>query len=197
MDKKRNGQKDKAMKKILFIIGSLRKESFNRQLAAIAEKMIDGRATVEYLDYSNLPMMNQDVEFPAPEAVSSIRKKIEEADGLWIFTPEYNYSYPGHLKNLIDWLSRPLVAGDRLTPLAISGKKIALSGAGGGSGTAKCHEKLVELLTLPFINADVMTEPQTGVQLDNEAWATGIVNLTERQSADLQRQVEAFLEYMG
>lgn len=197
MDKKRNGQKDKEMKKILFIIGSLRKESFNRQLAAIAEKMIDGRATVEYLDYSNLPMMNQDVEFPAPETVSSIRRKIEEADGLWIFTPEYNYSYPGHLKNLIDWLSRPLVAGDRLTPLAISGKKIALSGAGGGSGTAKCREKLVELLTLPFINADVMTEPQTGVQLDNEAWATGIVNLTERQSADLQRQVEAFLEYMG
>ena len=185
------------MKKILFIIGSLRKESFNRQLAAIAEKMIDGRATVEYLDYSNLPMMNQDVEFPAPEAVSSIRRKIEEADGLWIFTPEYNYSYPGHLKNLIDWLSRPLVAGDRLTPLAISGKKIALSGAGGGSGTAKCREKLVELLTLPYINADVMTEPQTGVQLDNEAWATGIVNLTERQSADLQRQVETFLEYMG
>lgn len=65
------------MKKILFIIGSLRKESFNRQLAAIAEKMIDGRATVEYLDYSNLPMMNQDVEFPAPEAVSSVRKKLK------------------------------------------------------------------------------------------------------------------------
>ncbi len=185
------------MKKILFIIGSLRKESFNRQLAAIAGKMIDGRATVEYLDYSDLPMMNQDLEFPAPGAVSSIRKKVEEADGLWIFTPEYNYSYPGHLKNLIDWLSRPLVAGDRQTPLAISGKKTALSGAGGSSGTAKCREKLVELLTLPFINADVMTEPQTGVQLDNESWVTGTLKLTEQQSADLQRQVEAFLEYMG
>ena len=45
----------------------------------------------------------------------------------------------------------PLVAGDRQTPLAINDKKVALSGAGGAAGTAKCREKLTELLTLPFI----------------------------------------------
>lgn len=61
------------MKKILFIIGSLRKESFNRKLAEEAERMLDGRATVEYLDYSDLPMMNQDIEFPAPDKVSEVR----------------------------------------------------------------------------------------------------------------------------
>ena len=57
------------MKKILFIIGSLCKESFNKKLAKEVEEMLAGRATVEYLDYSDVPLMNQDIEFPAPEAV--------------------------------------------------------------------------------------------------------------------------------
>lgn len=120
-----------------------------------------------------------------------------ESDALWIFSPEYNYSYPGHLKNLIDWLSRPLVAGDRQTPLAINGKKVALSGAGGAAGTAKCREKLTELLTLPFIRADVMTEPQTGIQLSKEAWTEGRMVLNEAQRESLKLQVAAFLKYLG
>ena len=185
------------MKKILFIVGSLRKESFNRKLAKEAEQMISGRATVEYLDYSDVPLLNQDIEFPAPQAVTTLRNKVAEADALWIFSPEYNYSYPGHLKNLIDWLSRPLVPGDRKTPLAISGKKVALSGAGGAAATAKCREKLTELLTLPFINADVMKEPQTGIQLNAEAWKEGRMILTEAQLQTMNQQVEAFLQYIA
>ena len=98
------------MKKILFIIGSLRKESFNRQLALEAEKMIGTQAKVTYLDYSDVPLINQDIEFPEPEAVGRLRATVKEADGIWVFTPEYNFSYPGHVKNLFDWLSRPLVA---------------------------------------------------------------------------------------
>ena len=123
--------------------------------------------------------------------------ELAEADALWIFSPEYNYSYPGHLKNLIDWLSRPLVAGDRQTPLAISGKKVTLSGAGGASATARCREKLTELLTLPFIRAEVMTEPQTGIQLNREAWTEGHMILTEEQTALLKSQVDAFIDFIG
>ena len=111
------------MKKILFIIGSLRKESFNRQLALEAEKIIGSQAEVTYLDYSDVPLINQDIEFPEPEAVSRLRATVKEADGIWVFTPEYNFSYPGHVKNLFDWLSRPLVAGDYETPTIINGKK--------------------------------------------------------------------------
>ena len=185
------------MKKILFIFGSLRKESFNKKLAKEVEQILGGRASVEYLDYSDVPLMNQDIEFPAPEAVSRVRERVAEADALWIFSPEYNYSYPGHLKNLIDWLSRPLVAGDRQTPLVINGKKVALSGAGGASATTKCREKLTELLTLPFIKADVMTEPQTGIQLNMKAWTEGCMMLTDAQKENIRLQVDAFLEYIG
>ena len=185
------------MKKLLFIIGSLRKESFNKQLAKEAEQLLLGRATVEYLDYSDVPLMNQDIEFPAPEAVTKVRERVAEADALWIFSPEYNYSYPGHLKNLIDWLSRPLVAGDRQTPLAINGKKVTLSGAGGASATAKCREKLTELFTLPFLRVDIMPGPQTGIQLNKEAWTEGRMILSDTQKEELRGQADAFLAYIG
>ena len=179
------------MKKILFIVGSLRKGSFNRQLAREAEQMIGARAEVTYLDYTDVPLINQDIEFPEPEAVARLRTAVKEADALWVFTPEYNFSYPGHVKNLFDWLSRPLVAGDYETPTVINGKKVALSGAGGKMATAKCREKLTELLS--FIKADVM-EPQTCIVLNVEAWTEGRMILSNEQRAALKAQVEAVLE---
>ena len=176
------------MKKILFIIGSLREGSFNRQLVREAKQMIGTRAEVTYLNYTDVPLINQDIEFPEPEAVARLRAAVKEADALWVFTPEYNFSYPGHVKNLFDWLSRPLVAGDYETPTVINGKKVALSGAGGKMATAKCREKLTELLS--FIKADVM-EPQTGIVLNMEAWTEGRMILSDEQRAALKAQVEA------
>lgn len=183
------------MKKIVFIVGSLRAKSFNRQLARVAEAMLADRAEVSYLDYGELPWLNQDTEFPAPEAVNRIREAITEADGLWIFTPEYNSSYPGHLKNLLDWLSRPVKPMDYATPTCIAGKPVAISGAGGKAATANCRSKLTELLT--FIKADVMQQPQTGIALAPEAWTTDVLTLTAEQKAALAAQTDAFLSHIG
>lgn len=181
-------------KKVLFIVGSLRKDSFNRQLAKMAEEHIGNRAEVTYLDYQDVPWMNQDIEFPAPEAVTRLRQTVAAADGIWIFTPEYNFSYPGHLKNLLDWLSRPLKAGDYATPTVINGKKVALSGAGGKMATGKSREKLSELLT--FFQADLMTEPQTGIVLNAEAWTEGRMILTDEQKQALEAQADKFVEWV-
>lgn len=75
--------------KILFIIGSLREKSFNRQLAGVAREIIGSKAEVSELDYRDLPLLNQDVEQPEPAAVARVRKAVKEADALWIFTPEH------------------------------------------------------------------------------------------------------------
>lgn len=50
------------MKNVLFIVGSMRGWSFNRQMAKVAEEMIADRCKVKYLDYKELPYMNQDLE---------------------------------------------------------------------------------------------------------------------------------------
>lgn len=178
------------MKKILFIIGSLRTKSFNRQLAMMAKEIIGNRAEVYELDYSDLPLLNQDIEQPEPAAVARIRRTVSEADALWIFTPEYNSSYPGHLKNLLDWLSRPVIPLDYGTPTCINGKRVAVSGAGGKAATANCRAKLTELLT--FIKADVLAE-QTGIAVPAEAWGTDVLTLTDEQKAQLSAQADALI----
>ena len=95
------------MKKVLFVVGSLRKDSFNRQLAQEAAAHLAGKAQTAFLDIASVPLVNQDCENPVLPAVAELRRKVTEADALWIMTPEYNHSYPGLLKNAVDWLSRP------------------------------------------------------------------------------------------
>ena len=179
------------MKKILFIIGSLRAKSFNRQVANVAKEIIGSRAEVQELDYSDLPLLNQDIEQPEPVVVARIRKAVAEADGLWIFTPEYNMSYPGHLKNLLDWLSRPVKFMDYGTPTCINGKRVAISGAGGKAATADCRKKLTELLT--FMKAEVLPE-QVGIAVPAEAWGTDVLVLTDEQRAELKALADKLID---
>ena len=189
------------MKHILFIIGSLRKTSFNRQLASIAEDLLKDRYEISYLKFDDIPYMNQDEErlqdhmTTSQQAVSRVRQEILKADGIWIFTPEYNQSYPGLLKNLFDWLSRPMDVSNFANPTAVQGKKVTASGAGGKNKTTYCRAKLNELLE--YIKMDVMKEPQTGIALGMEAWVKGEFKLTEEQLSQLKEQAEKFAEFVG
>ncbi len=244
------------MKHIVFIIGSLRKDSFNRQLAMVAESLLKDRFVISYLDFENIPYFNQDkesqqdyvttsqhdnkstsqqveglcssskslseskskssssshrsedgeleagcrcfadspVEAYGRMSLNMIRQQILDCDGIWVFTPEYNRSYPGLLKNLFDWLSRPMDISNPTNATAVQGKKITVSGAGGNNKTASCREKLNELLH--FIKMDVMTEPQTGIALGKEAWTNGEFKLTDEQLSELKTQAEKFAEFV-
>lgn len=182
------------MKKVLFIVGSLRRESYNRQLAGQAEKLLQGKAEVSYLDFADLPYMNQDIEFPAPAAVQRVRDEVQRADAVWIFTPEYNSSYPGLLKNLLDWLSRPLKPNDYANPTAISGKPVTVSGAAGKSACMNSIGKMLPLLEM--MRTNLMQEPITGIALSPEAWQTGELSMSEDQRAALRKQAEAFLQFI-
>lgn len=220
--------KSHIMKHILFIIGSLREKSFNLQLAKVAEEMLSERFSISYLDYRNIPYMNQDLEalmsashhdsdnddnihigengelevgYQRREAgykqrlIKKIRDEITHCDGIWVFTPEYNRSYPGLLKNLFDWLSRPADISNFANPSVVVGKKITVSGAGGKNKTSSCREKLNELLE--YLKMDVMREPQTGIELGMEAWVKGQFSLTDEQQKQLKIQAEKFSDFLS
>lgn len=65
---------------------------------------------VEFLNYRDVPLLEQDTEFPAPQSVKDVREQVGKADAVWVVSPEYNGSYPAVLKNLLDWLS-PSISG--------------------------------------------------------------------------------------
>lgn len=56
-----------------------------------------------------IPLYDGDLEEAEgiPAAVTALKEKIIAADGVILFTPEYNNGIPGAFKNAIDWLSRP------------------------------------------------------------------------------------------
>ena len=90
--------------RILGIAGSLRKNSFNKQLLQAATKLLPKAAQLELFGIDDIPLYNQDVEVSGiPEAVKRFKERIESADAILIATPEYNHSYPGILKNAIEW----------------------------------------------------------------------------------------------
>jgi NAD(P)H-dependent FMN reductase len=183
------------MKRILFIVGSTREKSFNRQLSTVAAQMLHGKAEVAWLDYSDVPFLNQDKEFPAPHAVEALRKTVAEADGLWIVTPEYNSSYPGYLKNMLDWLSRPFRPNDYAGGTAARGKKVTISGVSGKSAAAGSRGKLLELLN--FIGMNVCGAEGEGFSLEKEEWVTDVLTLSEEDQARLQAQADRFLAFLG
>ena len=134
------------MKKILFICGSLRRDSYNLQLLEMAEARLSD-SDCSFLDYSDIPLFSQDAEFPPPKSVSRVRALVSGSDALWVGSPEYNHSFSGALKNLMDWLSRPVVPGDYSTAV-IRGKTVAMSSVAGSSAGSFSLASLTELITM-------------------------------------------------
>lgn len=58
-------------------------------------------------DLERVPSFNQDLEYTPPDTVRIFKNMVKKSDSILISTPEYNFSFPGFLKNLIDWASRP------------------------------------------------------------------------------------------
>ncbi|MDY0407471.1 NADPH-dependent FMN reductase [Virgibacillus soli] len=92
--------------KIVAIVGSIRKESYNLKLAQYIQNRYQEKIEVEIADIKDLPFYDQDMELNPPATVTAFKTKVKEADAVLWLTPEYNYSIPGVLKNAIDWLSR-------------------------------------------------------------------------------------------
>ena len=177
---------------IAAIVGSLRADSLNRQLAMEAKRAIGDRAGFEMLEYADVPLFNQDIEHPAPGPVKRVRDKIASADGIWFFTPEYNHFFPGVLKNLIDWLSRPISEHE---PQVLGGKPAAISGITiGMSGTGIAQDHLVTLVS--FLNMKIMNLPRlaipNGMQQTDE---NGKIALTS-SAPFLEKQAQAFIDFI-
>lgn len=177
------------MKKVLFVVGSLRKGSFNHQLAEMAEKALAGKAEVTYLDYTKVPLMNQDLETPVLPEVQAVRDAVLENDAIWIFSPAYNFSIPGTIKNLLDWLSRALDLSDTTGASALQDKLVTVSAA-----AAAGHDHLFESykFLLPFIRTQVVGE-FTGTKINGSAWVDGKLVLEADVQAQLEAQAEALV----
>jgi chromate reductase len=143
--------------KIAVFVGSLRKHSFNRQLAHALEPLFGGKASFTHVEIGDLPLYNQDFDHDYPEQGKRLKQQVREADAVLFVTPEYNRSLPGVLKNAIDLGSRPY--GDS----CFAGKPAAVLGISVGTiGTALAQQHLRNVLA--YLDMHMLGQPEVFLQ---------------------------------
>jgi chromate reductase len=138
---------------IAVLVGSLRKDSFNRKLATGLAGLAPGEFTFKQLEIGDLPPYNQDDDAQQAAPVKRLKAEILAAQGLLFVTPEYNRSIPGVLKNAIDHASRPYGQS------AFAGKPAAVIGASiGAAGTSMAQQHLRNVLA--YLDVQTMGQPE-------------------------------------
>lgn len=184
------------MPKILLVLGSDRDNSFNGQVLNIIENELKNKGIeTERLDYSKIPLLSQNTEYPENSEYEKIRETVKNSDGLFFMVPEYNGSYPAAVKNLIDCLSRPRVAGDYNTPTVINGKPVSV-GSIAGSTAGKFVRANMNTLTT-YVRMNTMPGEGLGLTVNPEAWSTGKVELSEEQLKTINEFLNEFIKFVG
>lgn len=175
--------------KTLAISGSLRKKSYNTALLKAAQKLAP-ELNIEILDYTNLPIFNQDVEESAyPQAATDIREKIKAADAVLIATPEFNRTIAGSLKNLLDWASRPDYKLWDQKPVGVIGASSGMRGA----NLAQFDVRRI----MSYFNARTMGQPEFYCANDEEGKFNDVPELVDEKTIEvLKKFLAAFGEHV-
>ncbi|AXB78273.1 NADPH-dependent FMN reductase [Novosphingobium sp. P6W] len=174
------------MSKIVVVVGSLRAESFNRQVAEALTRLpaAQGHAFT-FADIGSLPLYDQDDDADQADSVKALKALVSGSDGVLFVTAEYNRSIPGVLKNAIDHASRPYGQS------AWAGKPAGVIGVSVGAiGTALSQQHLRNVLA--YLDMPTLGAPEAFLQ-----WKDGLLNpdgtVGEASEKFLGGWLEAFL----
>lgn len=175
---------------VAVLVGSLRKESFNRKIANILIKSAPASLKSEIVEIGALPFYNQDLdEGPAPEAWTAFRQRMKTADAFLFVTAEYNRSVPAVLKNALDVGSRPY--GQSIWDGKPAAVVSASPGAIGGFG-ANHHLRQ----SLVFLNVPTMQQPEAYIGTVNKLLDASGNPADENTSKFLTSVVTAFAAWV-
>lgn len=140
---------------IITLCGSVRKDSFNAALVRALPNIAPGDLVFrDGPSVADIPIYDGDLELTSgfPAVITALSGLIREADGVIIVSPEYNYSVPGGLKNLLDWVSRTPNQPFVNKPVLIQ------SVSGGAFGGVRMQHHLRQIMV--FLNARVFSRPE-------------------------------------
>ncbi|MCW2309265.1 NADPH-dependent FMN reductase [Rhodobium gokarnense] len=166
--------------KVAVLVGSLRKDSFNRKLAEALAGLAPGNLTFDFVEIGDLPLYNPDLDDgEVPAAWQRFRNDIKAVDAILFVTPEYNRTIPASIKNALDVGSRPM--GESVW----NGKPAAVvTGSPGGIGGFGANHVLRQ--SLVFLNVPAMQQP--------EAYIGGLANLFDDDGKVAKPDTAKFLE---
>jgi chromate reductase len=173
--------------RILGLVGGISRNSINQKLFEFFKDLAEDRMEVRQFDIKTLPFYCQDDEYNPPSQVKSLKDMIKSSDGLLIVTPEYNRSFPGVLKNALDWGSRP--TGEN----SWNGMPAGVIGTSPGAiGTFGAQSQLRQVLNL--LNLRTMNQPEFYLSFPKELTNN---RLPEPSLAFLGKYVDAFCNWVS
>lgn len=175
--------------KIAVIVGSIRKDSYNKMVGNYIKEKYKDQAEFDFIDISSLPFFNEDIENEEIESVDNARKIIKESDGIMIITPEYNSQIPGVLKNALDWFSRKDYC-------MMKKRYISIGASIGMYGTSRAQVVLNQLLDTGAYQMERI--PNSNITLSN---ITKKVNdngeiIDEKIKKDIDSGVQKFIDWI-
>jgi chromate reductase, NAD(P)H dehydrogenase (quinone) len=171
--------------RIAVIVGSLRRDSFNRQLADALAKIAPQQLEFARVRIDDLPLYNQDDDNSPAEPVRRLKTEVSQAQGVLFVTPEYNRSIPGVLKNAIDHGSRPY--GQSVW----SGKPAGVIGISiGAAGTALAQQHLRNILA--YLDMPTLGQPEMFIQNKQGMFAEGGGFASDDTRQFMQKFLERF-----
>jgi len=164
------------------MVGSLRRQSFNRALLRTTILVQPGTMHIYEVVIDQLPFFNEDLEREGdPPPVADLKRALARADAVLILTPEYGYSIPGVLKNALDWASRPTSRS------VLRGKPVAIMGASvGRSGTMRAQLHLRQIFVQ--IGMVPVPEPEVYVTFAKDKF-NGLGELSDQTSLEQTKQL--------
>ncbi|PZM16705.1 NADPH-dependent FMN reductase [Rhizobium tubonense] len=177
------------MKKVAVLVGSLRSDSINRKLAEVLARLAQHRLEFDIVDLSDVPLYNEDLWKNVPEAISELKRRLAEADGVLFVSPEYNRSFTAVLKNAIDWGSRPY--GQNV----FSGKPGAVVGTSPGAiGSAVGQSQLRTVLAA--IHVVTMGQPEVYLSWKDDMFDGDLNVVNESTKAFLDNWAAHFARWI-
>lgn len=169
---------------VLVLVGGISRNSLNRKYFRAIESLNLNEFKFNQFDITRLPFFSQDIEMDPPDNVTEYKDKIRNNQALLIITPEYNRSFPGVLKNAIDWGSRPY--GQNLWDK----KPAAILGASSGNiGTFGAQHHLRQILS--YLNMHVLGQPEVYLNGSRSLNEEGLFN-DENSKQHLRKYFEEF-----
>ncbi len=173
---------------IAVVVGSLRADSFNRQLATAIAKLGPTEFSFKQVEIGDLPLYNQDNDATQADAVKKLKSDITSSQGVLFVTPEYNRSIPGILKNAIDHASRPYGQS------AWAGKPAGVLGASVGAiGTSMAQQHLRNILA--YLDMPTMGQPEAFIHA-KEGLFDGAGNIGEDSKKFLQAWMDHYVAWV-
>ena len=175
---------------VAVIVGSLRKESFTRRVAIAAMSHAPKALQCRFVEIGDLPHYNQDLDSKPPAAWESFRAEIKKSDAVLFFTPEYNRSFPGHLKNAIDIASRP--QGSNLWEGMPAGIVSVTPYSSGGMGANHALRQ-----TFVYLNMPAMQQPEAYLSNAGDLVDAKGKVINEKTGKILTDYMHAFAKWVG